>query len=153
MARFATHRLRAPGALPRLAVLTCVGVAAAAGLVRYPAALSDLGDLASRNAAQSYTDREIAGGNSALPSQASMYEARARIPMDETFEVAVGERLESWPPLAPDHTQRFVRYVLTPRREVAGGDWVVCFNCELERYSGEVVWRDEDGNALVRRSR
>ena len=56
-----------------------------------------------------------------MPSQASMYEARARIPADATYEVAVGDRLADWPPLAPDHTATYVRYFLAPRREVARG--------------------------------
>jgi hypothetical protein len=130
----------------------CVVVAAAAAAARYPAALSEANHTARRDAGQSYTDREIAGGNAVLPSQRSMYEARARIPSDATYEVAIGEHREDWPPLAPDHTPTYVRYVLAPRHEAPDADWVVCFNCELGRYPGEVVWRDDEGNALVRRS-
>jgi hypothetical protein len=133
-------------------VLLCVVVATVAVAVRYPAAISELSDTARRNAEQSYTDREIAGGNAALPSQRSMYEARARIPSDAAYAVAVGGRLEDWPPLAPDHTFTYAHYFLAPRLESADADWVLCFNCELDRYPGRVVWRDDDGNALIRRA-
>jgi hypothetical protein len=146
------RRLEAPGSVPRLAVLLCVVVAAVAAALRYPAALSDLNDIARRNAKLSYTDREIAGGNAALPNQRSMYEARARIPSGAPYAVAVGGRLDTWPPLAPDHIFTFAHYFLAPRLESADADWVLCFNCELERNPGRVVWRDDDGNALIRRA-
>jgi hypothetical protein len=134
-------------------VLLCVAAASVATVARYPAALADLGDTARGNAAQPYTDREVAGGNAAVPSQRALYEARARIARDGTYEVVTGERLDTWPPLAPEHTATFARSFLVPRREAAGGEWVLCFNCDLARYPGEVVWRDEQGNALLRRSR
>ena len=132
-------------------MLLCVGAAAVATLVRYPAAIFDLNDLARRNAAQSYTDREIAGGNSVIPSQQLMYEARARIPEDETYEVVVGEPLEGWSDLTSDHAAGFARYFLFPRRSAPGAPWLLCLNCGLDG-TGEVVWRDEEvGVSIVRR--
>lgn len=133
-------------------MLACVGIAVIAALVRYPAALSELREAARDNAAQSYTDREIAGGNSAIPSQELMYQARARIGDDETYEVVVGEALSDWPGLT-EHAPAYARYFLMPSRPAAGAPWVLCLNCELESVPGEIVWENEDdGVALVRRA-
>ncbi len=141
--------LTAPGAPESIAVLVVVAVAVAAALVRYPAALSELGDLAERNAAQSYSDREIAGGNAVLPDQRLVYEARARIGEDERYAVAVGEPLESWPPLY-EHALVYARYFLAPRTADPDAAWLLCLNCDSR--GGQVVWQDEEeGVSLVKR--
>jgi hypothetical protein len=146
------HLLEAQGGWPRLAVVLCVGIAAVAALAPCPAALSELGEVAHDNAAQSYTDREIAGGNAVVPNQALMYQARARIPEDETYEVLVGEPHEGWPSFTVDHAAGYSRYFLMPRRPASGAPWVLCFNCGLEAAPAEVVWSNaEEGVSLVRR--
>jgi len=136
---------------PRLAVLLCVVVAAVAAALRYPQALSDITDRARDNAALSFADREIGGGNSVLPGQEVMYQARARIPEDGSYEVVVGERSEGWPSLTQEHAAGFARYFLQPRRPAPGAPWVVCFNCGLGPESGRVVWEGEEGLSIIRR--
>lgn len=137
--------------LPRVAVLLCVVAATIAVVARYPQAVADMGRVARDNAALSYSDREIAGGNSVLPAQGVMYEARARIAEDESYEVLVGEPVESWPELTRDHATGFARYFLLPRRQAEGAGWVLCFNCGFDADDGEVVWQGEDEVSIIRR--
>lgn len=144
--------LASPGAVPRTVVLACVLIAAAAALVRYPDAISELTRTARDNASQSFADREIAGGNAVIPNQELMYQARARIPEDSRFEVAVGEPAESWSDLTEDHAAGYATYFLLPRRPGSNAPWVICLNCDRARYRGETVWSDGEGLSIVRRS-
>jgi hypothetical protein len=128
----------------------CVGLAAIAALIRYPQAVSELGDRARDNAALSYADREVGGGNSVLPTQEIVYQARTRIPEDGTYEVAVGGPAEGWTELTGDHAAGFALSFLLPRRQVPGAPWLLCFDCDLAE-GGEVVWRGEGNVSIVRR--
>lgn len=128
-----------------------MALATIAALIRYPQAVADLSDTARDNAALSFSDREIAGGNTVLPGQEAMYQARARIPEDEAYEVLVGEPVESWPELTQQHAPGYSRYFLLPRRQTAGAPWVICFNCGLGPDAGEIVWRGEGAVSILRR--
>lgn len=145
------RRIRSADRLPRIAVLCCVGLAAAAALIRYPQAISELTDRARENAALSFSDREIAGGNAVLPGQNVMYEARARISEDETFEVVVGEPVDGWTELTKTYVSGYATYFLLPRRPETGAEWVLCFNCALGPDAAEVVWQGDDGVSILRR--
>jgi len=138
--------------LSRSAVLACVAVATVAVIGRYPEALSELTDTARANALLSFADREIAGGNAVIPDQQAMYEARARIPVDASYEVAVGVPVKGWSSLTADYAQGYTTYFLLPRRPVVGAPWVICFNCDRKRYRGDVVWKDVEGVSIIRRS-
>ena len=87
---------------------------------RYPEALSELTDTARANALLSFADREIAGGNAVIPDQQAMYEARARIPVDASYEVAVGVPVKGWSSLTADYARGYTTYFLLPRRPVVG---------------------------------
>ena len=75
-----------------------------------------------------------------LPNQRLVYEARARIGEDERYAVAVGEPLESWPPLY-EHTVVYARYFLAPRTADPDAAWLLCLNCDSQRRSGRVAGR------------
>jgi hypothetical protein len=141
------------GSPARVAVLACVGIAVVASAYRYPATFSELNRTARANASQSFTDREIAGGNAVLPDQELMYQARARIPESDAYEVAVGEPVEGWSDLTVDHASGYATYFLLPRRPSAGAPWVICLTCDRGRYPGSVVWeRSEEAVSIIRRS-
>ena len=123
--------------LPRLVVIFCVGVTLAAVAWLYPQAFADANRTARANAALDQIDRALGGGNSVLPAQAIAIEARGRIPEDETFTVAVGERQAGWSELAvPDVIDTYMRYFLLPRRPSGDAPWILCFACDRERVSG-----------------
>jgi hypothetical protein len=143
--------LAEPRQVPRLAVLLCVGVATVGTLVRYPQAISDLTNTARTNAAQSFADREIAGGNSVIPDQQLLYQARARIPRGAAYEVVVGDPVEGWSDLTRDHAGGFARYFLMPRRPSVGAPWVLCLNCGFQQDVGETVWAGEDAVSIIKR--
>lgn len=137
----------------RLAVLFCLGVTLVALVVRYPDAIADLDALADANSALSYADREVAGGNSVVASQAAILEARARIPPDDTYAVRVGERQEGWSDLTADFVPGFAWSFLLPRRQADDGRWVLCYACDRAALGEvEVVWEGEDGVSLLRRT-
>ena len=81
----------------RLAAIGC-WLALALGIVvlRYPEAFHDANETARANAALDLVDRELGGGNSVLPDQAMILEARGRIPPDDGFQVAMGEPQPGW---------------------------------------------------------
>ena len=131
----------------------CLAVTVGAVVVLWPDAFADANRTSRANAALDYIDRQIAGGNSVLPDQAVVIEAQGRIPPDETFLVAVGERQEGWSELAtPDAIATFMRSILLPRRESGDAPWILCFACDRSAYPGaEPVWEDEEGLSILRR--
>ena len=131
----------------------CVAVTVGAVIVRYPAAFSDANHTARANAALDYLDREVAGGNSVLPDQRIVVEARGWIPPDGVFAVDVGEPQEGWTALAtPGAITTFLRSFLLPRRESVDAPWILCFACDRGSYPGAAaVWEDEEGLSILRR--
>jgi hypothetical protein len=145
--------LSTEGALGRVGVLVCVALLVAALIVRFPLALDEAGDRASANAGLGFADRELGGGNSVVVDQQAMYEAQARIPEDEGFEVALGERREGWSELTETGIRSFSIFFLLPRRERAGAPWVICYGCDRSAYPGfDPVWEGEESLVLLRRS-
>jgi len=141
-----------PTGLIRVGVVFLVSVAALAVVVRYPAVLREVGRQATSNSSLSYSDREIAGGNGLVVDQTALYAARALIPEDETYHVAVGSGYEG----GTDSTVRFVdsyyRYFLMPRRPAEDAPWLICYGCDLEQYGShsEVVWESGEDIAIAR---
>jgi hypothetical protein len=142
--------LRAAG-LRGLVIAYWLGVIVVAIVVRYPDAFRDANDSARANAALDLIDRQMGGGNSVIPDQGLMIEARGRIPTDGTFAVAVGESQEAWTDLTATFAETYARYFLLPRRAAPGAPWVLCLACDRGAHPGaEAVWEGDDGMALLR---
>lgn len=136
----------------RVGVVFLVGVATLAVVVRYPAVIREAGRDASRNSSLSYADREVAGGNGVVADQAALYEARGRIPENETYHVAVGADYEGGSELTVPYVDSFYRYFLMPRRPAEDAQWLICYGCDLERYGArsQVVWESDEGISIAR---
>jgi hypothetical protein len=124
-----------------------VGVVA----LRYPDAFRAANETARANASLDVLDRELGGGNSVVPDQALMIEARGRIPPDGSFRVAVGERQPGWTDLTETFTDTYARYFLLPRRPAPDAPWILCLACDRSAFPGaDVVWEGDDGLSLLR---
>lgn len=136
----------------RVGVVFLVAVTALAAAVRFPATFKRLGDTASRNSALSFADRDVAGGNELVVDQNAVYQARARIPRDATYNVAVGEDFQGGGDLTVPYVASYFHYFLIPRRPAEQAPWVVCYGCDLAEYGDDarVVWRSAEGISIVR---
>ena len=147
----AERRLSAAGRrLTRLGLASSAAVAIGFGVGYFPRALSRLDDAASSNGALSFSDREIAGGNSIVVDQQAAYQARALIPPHASYRVVTGPHLRNASSLTQSFVASWFTYFLMPRRPAADASWVVCYGCEAsalgERY--DVVWQDKDGISI-----
>jgi hypothetical protein len=129
-----------------------VCVATVAVMVRYPAVLREGDRDATRNSSLSYADRDVAGGNGLVADQAALYEARGRIPENETYHVAVGADYEGGSDLTVPYVDSFYRYFLMPRRPAEDAQWLICYGCDLEQYGSraEVVWESSEDITIAR---
>jgi hypothetical protein len=136
----------------RVGVVFLVGVTVVAGVFRYPGVLRGHGNDASHNSALSYSDREVAGGNELVGDQQTVYQARGRIPLDDTFRVEVGEGYRGESDLTAPYVGDYFRYFLMPRRPAVDAPWIICYGCDLAPYGddAEVVWRSDEGMSIVR---
>jgi hypothetical protein len=141
-----------PAGLIRVGVVFLVVVAALAVVVRYPAVLRELGREASNSSSLSYADREVAGGNGLVDDQAALYEARGRIPENETYHVAVGADYEGGSDLTVPYVESYYQYFLMPRRPADKAPWLICYGCDLQQYGSraEVVWESAEGISIAR---
>lgn len=139
-----------PGGIARLAAASCAAVALAVLVYELPRTVDSLGDDATRNAAVSFADREIAGGNSILVDQIAAYEARALIPADDAFRVVTGPKLAEITPLTLQAVSPWLSYFLMPRRQSGDAPWVVCYGCDTSRLGGayHVLWQDDKGISI-----
>jgi hypothetical protein len=151
VARLSTWRRRLLGAI-RVALACLVVIVVIAAVVGYLAMLPEVGREATRNDSLSFLDREIAGGNSVVADQAAVYAARALIPVDQTYHVAVSPSYAGGSDLTREHVAGYYRYFLMPRRPAEGAPWVVCYGCDLEAYgaAAQVVWRGDEDISIVR---
>jgi hypothetical protein len=135
----------------RIGVVFLVATAMIAALVTYPGLIRAQGDHATRNSAQSYIDREVAGGNGLVADQEAVYAARALIPADATYHVAIAPDYTGGDELTHDHVASYFRYFLLPRRPAEGAPWIVCYGCDLTEYGPavEVLWRGDDDISIV----
>ena len=137
----------------RLGVAALVAIATLTVLVSYPFVLRDVGDQASTSDALSFSDREIAGGNGIVVDQKAVYAARALIPEDASYHVAVAPDYAGGGDLTRDHVASYFRYFLMPRRPVEGGAaWIVCYGCDVEEYGdrAEILWKADEDISIVR---
>ncbi len=137
-------------------MLFLVATAAIAAAVTYPGLVRELRDDATKDSAQSYTDREIAGGNGIVADQEAVYAARGLIPSGATYHVAIAPDYEGESELTQGHVASYFRYFLIPRRPVEGGAaWVICYGCDLTEYGpdAEVLWRGSGEDVSIVRLR
>ena len=136
----------------RVGVVFLVAVVGMAVAVTYPELVREAGEEADTNSAQAYVDREIAGGNGLVASQQAVLAARALIPADASYHVAVAPDYEGGDELTEGHVASYLRYFLMPRRPGEGGvPWVICYGCDMTEYGpdADVVWRGEDDISIV----
>ena len=144
--------LLGPLGVLRVGVVFLIAVTLVAAAIRYSQAVRHLGEAAARNSALSYSDREIAGGNSVLPDQAAAYVARGLISKDETYHVAFGADYAGGTPLTRPFAESYYLYFLMPRRPSDDARWLICYGCDLAEYGdrAKVVWRGPDEVSIVR---
>lgn len=137
----------------RTGVVLLAALTAVTAAWRYPGVARDLGETATANSRLSYADREIAGGNAVVEDQSAVYEARARIPADATYHVAVGDAFEPESPLTVPYVASFYLSFLIPRRQAEGGPWVICYGCDVDAYGSDtqVLWSNDEGISILRR--
>jgi hypothetical protein len=141
-----------PRGIARLGVVLCVAVALVYGVVNFVDALDRLGDQARSNAALSYDDREVAGGNALVVDNASLFEARALIPEDETYRVVAGPNVTGATDLTEEYVDQYLRYFLMPRRPSPVARWILCYGCDVAELGEgfEVLWQDDAGIVIGR---
>lgn len=139
-----------PYGVARLAAASCAAVAVAVLVYEIPRAVDSLGDEAGRNAALSFADRDIAGGNSILVDQVAAYAARGLIPPNGTFRVITGPGLKETTPLTLQAISPWLNYFLMPRRQTGDARWVICYGCDTARLgaSYRVLWKDDVGISI-----
>lgn len=148
-----TRRLVRDAGIHRLVVACWLLAVLAALVVRYPDALRQANQTARENAKLDLLDREIGGGNSVIPDQSLLFEARARIPAGGTFAVAMGDPRKGWTDLTATYAETFLRYFLLPRRVDPDASWVLCFACDRSAFPGAtLVWKGDDGLSIVKRT-
>jgi hypothetical protein len=133
-------------------VVFLVAVTTVAAVVGLPSAFADRRDAAARNAALSFSDREIAGGNGLIVDQRIAYQALARIPPGATYRVAMNPRYRGGTALTVPYATSYFTYFLMPRRPASDAPWVICYGCDLPR-SGvgvETVWKGPGHLSLLR---
>jgi hypothetical protein len=146
----ATERARIVRSPPRLLVVAIVAACTVLGIVYFVKGMSDIGRVAGSNAALSYADRDIAGGNGIILDQQAAYEARAIIPRDGKYRVVTGSALVNPTSLTLLFVDAWFRYFLMPRRPAANAPWVICYGCDVSKLGGTytVRWRDDSGISI-----
>ena len=135
----------------KLSVLLAILLAMTIASLYYAKALSRLDRRADSNSALSFSDREIAGGNSVLIDQEAAYEAAALIPSSSTYRVLTGDRLRNPTPLTRSLVDGWFKYFLMPRRPAADARWTVCYGCDLSALvpPGHIRWRDANEISII----
>ena len=141
-----------PDGSARLCAACVAAVALALVAIEFPQAVNRLGNDAAANAALSYADREIAGGNSVVADQLLAYEASSILPRDASYRVVTGPKLTKQASLPTTSVPGWLRYFLLPRRQEDGANWVVCYGCDPTRFDSpyEPLWSDEYGISVGR---
>ena len=140
-----------PAGAIRVGVVFLVLVTAVAAVFAYPGVIHELGDEASSNSRLSFTDREIAGGNGVVDDQRAVYEARARIPVDGTYQMAVSDDFVAESALTNLYVANYFEYFLMPRRPAEGAPWVICYGCDVDAFGAGAteVWTNDEGISIL----
>ncbi len=120
--------------------------------LRLPFAVVDVDRDTAHLSSLSYEDREFAAGNSVIPNQRLLYEARARIPSSGTYRVVTGAgRIEDASKLTREFAATFATYFLMPRRPRENARWVLCLGCDARTVAPgtRTVWSDGAGSSLL----
>jgi hypothetical protein len=138
--------------LNRGGVVLVLTLATVVASVYFAKAMFHLDDVATGNNGLSYSDREIAGGNSVIVDQQAAYEARGLIPRAAAYRVRVGSALREKTPLTTTHVESWFRYFLMPRRPSLDARWVICYGCDMSELGRSFVtlWHDESGISIGR---
>lgn len=141
-----------PDGVARLCVVYVIAISLAVVVVELPRTVHGLGKEAASNAALSYADREIAGGNSVIADQLLAYEARSIFPLDASYRVVVGQKLTKHASLSTASLLGWLRYFLMPRRPGDSASWVVCYGCDPARLGAAYtpLWSDDYGISVGR---
>jgi hypothetical protein len=136
----------------RSGIVFLVVVATIAVVVQLPTVVRELEEDATRNSALSFSDREIAGGNGVVVDQAAVYAARARIPENETYHVAVGADYRGGTALTAPYVESYYQYFLMPRRPRDDASWVICYGCDVAEVEAraEILWQGGEDISIVR---
>ena len=144
-----------PHGIARLGVVLCTTVAAVVMLIGWGRALDRLGDRASRSRALTYEDREMGAALGVVADQRALREARALIPPDGSYDVAVGPApIRGSTSLTRPFIESFAASFLIPRRHSNSASWVLCYGCDPAALgaNARVVWTNGAGVSLVRRT-
>ena len=138
-----------PRGLARLAAAACSACAVAVLVYEVPHTISTLGDEAGSNAALSFADREIGGGNSIVVDQVAAYEARALIPPGTPYRVVLGPNLKGATPLTVPAVSSWMTYFLMPRRQTGDASWIICYGCDTSKLGAyHKLWQDDNGISI-----
>lgn len=150
--RRARDLLTWPSGVARLCVVYVASAALVLVVFELPKAIRGLGRDAAANAALSYADRDVGGGNSVIADQLLAYEARSIIPRGASYRVVIGPKVTKHATLSTASLPGWLRYFLMPRRQVDGATWVVCYGCDQAGLGGryEALWTDEFGISVGR---
>jgi len=119
------------------------------GVVWYPKAVMRLDGRATDNSALSFSDRQVAGGNSVVVDQAAALEADVLIPRTETFRLVTGPRLRHATSLTITYVESWYRYFLMPRRPASDARWILCYGCDkAELVNYHERWHDANGISI-----
>lgn len=141
-----------PQGVIRTGVVFLVALTTVVVVARLPTVISELEDEAASNSALSFTDREVAAGNGVVADQTAVYVARARIPENEPYHVAVGAGYAGGTELTARFVESYYQYFLMPRRPADDASWVICYGCDVAEVEprAEVVWRGDDDISIVK---
>jgi hypothetical protein len=131
-------------------VVVVLGIVGALGVgsVYFVKAIGRLDERADRNSALSFSDREIAGGNTVLVDQEAAYEALVLIGPTQAYRVITGDRLRNAKPLTASFVDGWFRYFLIPRRPSRDARWIICYGCDTSRLGGRYIVRWHDANGI-----
>ncbi len=139
----------------RALTVCCVCAEIVAVLVQLPLTIRKRDRRTDQLAALTYEDRDLAAGNSVVPDQRLVFEARALIPPDGRYRIVEGSLpIAEATDLTLGFSPAFLTSFLMPRRPANRADWVICLGCHVHELgvSPHVVWSDGRGSSIVRLS-
>jgi len=139
--------------IARLLTIACLAAASLAVLVQLPLTVRKRDRRTRQFAALSYEDRDFAAGNSVVPDQQLIFEARALIPPTGSYRVVEGSLpIAEATDLTLGFAPTFITSFLMPRRPSDTSPWIICLGCDASGLGPgvRVVWTDGAGGSLLR---
>jgi hypothetical protein len=128
------RRVGSRAGIARLVAIGYLLLAGGVAVFTWIGSTDDLHERIARNESLDYLDRLVAGGNGVVGSQAIVFEARARIPENETYRVVVGADFTDPDQYTAAYAADFLRYALFPRRPSDDARWIICYGCDRTRW-------------------